>query len=224
MTKRKQKSTKDDGSTISARIDSCSRRLWRALEGPNPEREFARVPERDRVLFVAHWLIAEVVNGGFGHYFSNTSGGFAPEAADACDALGLTRLARITRRAIRKLGPVFSRKRAARVRILRALARKHPRPDLEFEGVVSPLEAALEGFFEREEDAFLAITNDHKTIPRAFSEYAECGDAPVPPASSRSTTRPRRAKKATRPAVAAPKKKPSAARRTTPTRARSART
>lgn len=209
---------------MSALVESCSKRLWRALDGSKPEFEFARVPERERILFVAHWLIADVVNGGFAGYFASTDGGLAPEAADACEALGLSPLARITRRAIQKLGPIYSRKRQERVRVLRALARAHPRPDLEFEGVVSPLEAALEGLFEREERAFFAVTNEPARITRAFSEFAARGEARSSSSSPRSSHGARRAEAAIRGSSTTPKKPQGAGRRPKRTRIRAART
>jgi hypothetical protein len=54
----------------------------------------------ERLLFVVIRLDAEISNGGFDQYFFNSTGGDAPDAADACRAVGLDRHAKLVERAI----------------------------------------------------------------------------------------------------------------------------
>ncbi|MGI9244851.1 MAG: DMP19 family protein [Verrucomicrobiales bacterium] len=55
--------------------------------------DFAKVPQRPRTLFAAHWAQSEAMNGGLGQFFSNPTGVLAPEAVDAFKSLGMPRAA-----------------------------------------------------------------------------------------------------------------------------------
>ncbi|MGD0401109.1 MAG: DMP19 family protein [Syntrophobacteraceae bacterium] len=88
-----------------------NRRLIRLAEGS--EVRFWRVnydalsvPER---FFRAIWeLEAEVNNGGFHQYFSNSSGRLVPDVIDALHAIGAIQMANIVGRAIEAVGPDVS--------------------------------------------------------------------------------------------------------------------
>ena len=61
---------------------------------------YAALSEPERV-FVSVWeLEAEVTNGGFQHYFSNTSGRIAPYVVDALRAIRAETMAKIAERAL----------------------------------------------------------------------------------------------------------------------------
>jgi len=52
-----------------------------------------------------HWCYTEVCNGGFHQFFSNWTGGFAPEALAAAGSVGLNHLAAIIEAALKALAP-----------------------------------------------------------------------------------------------------------------------
>jgi len=46
-------------------------------------------PARERTVFAAYWLQAEVLNGGLLQFFSNDTGVLAPEAVAACRSISM---------------------------------------------------------------------------------------------------------------------------------------
>ena len=76
--------------------------------------EYDRAPDVQKVLFAAYWLQAELLNGGIHQFFWNDTGVLAPEAADACRTLGLSRLASAVESAMEWFGEVYPRVREVR--------------------------------------------------------------------------------------------------------------
>lgn len=93
---------------------------WREIEPywkrisiyDGPERfltDFAAAPARVRPLFATHWLQSEVRNGGFGQFFTNSTGVLAPEAADGFEVLGMPGAAAFVREMMASFGADYPR-------------------------------------------------------------------------------------------------------------------
>jgi len=61
---------------------------------------FKGLTEPQRVLFPTHLLMAEVLNGGFHQYFTNSTGLHAPEAISGLRKIGLDDLAALVEEAV----------------------------------------------------------------------------------------------------------------------------
>ena len=72
-------------------------------------REYARAPEKSKVLFAAHWAQSEVLNGGLGQFFDIPTGVLAPEAVDAFRAIGMPECSSILAAAMRFFGETYPR-------------------------------------------------------------------------------------------------------------------
>jgi hypothetical protein len=79
--------------------------------------QFAKAPEKARILFAAHWAQSEFMNGGLGQFFSNPTGVLAPEAVEAFHTLGMPRCAAILADAMAFFGDPYPRDRQTRERI-----------------------------------------------------------------------------------------------------------
>jgi len=62
--------------------------------------EFQALNEKERVAYCIHRLEAEVNNGGFHQFFSNSTGQFAPETLEALAAIGAVKTRTLLERAI----------------------------------------------------------------------------------------------------------------------------
>ena len=104
---------------------STPRSIWPVGDTPSDDISIYEGPEQfledlassskvDQVLFCAYWLQAEVLNGGLNQFFDNDTGVLAPEAAEACETLGLPLLAAKVREAMEFFGPVYPRDREVR--------------------------------------------------------------------------------------------------------------
>ena len=103
--------------------------------------QYHAAPEASRVLFAAHWTQSEVLNGGFGQYFSNSTGVLAPEAVHAFRVLGMPQTAAAVERAMSFFGDPYPREREQREEALEAV-------DEDFD----PFEEADNAFFETVEE------------------------------------------------------------------------
>ena len=77
-------------------------------------RAFNEVTEKQRVLFAAHWAQSEIMNGGLGQFFTNSTGVLAPEAVEAFNSLGMPKCASILSEAMKFFGENYPRERSAR--------------------------------------------------------------------------------------------------------------
>lgn len=84
---------------------------------------FERLPEPARHLLAVWWCDAEVCNGGFYQFFTNSTGVLAPEAAEGFRAVGLAECAELVESAIAKFYEPYPRDRAARRAALEVLKR-----------------------------------------------------------------------------------------------------
>jgi hypothetical protein len=79
---------------------------------------FNKLSEAQKVLFPTHWLVAEVQNGGFHQYFTNSTGFHAPEAILGLRMLELGDFAEVVEKAVAIVGTPFPRQRARREEVL----------------------------------------------------------------------------------------------------------
>ena len=84
---------------------------------------FERLPEAARHLLAIWWCDAEICNGGFHQFFSNSTGVLAPEAAEGFRAVGLIECAELVESAIAMFHEPYPRDRAARNKVLQTLKR-----------------------------------------------------------------------------------------------------
>jgi hypothetical protein len=82
---------------------------------------FERLPEPARHLFAVWWCDAEVCNGGFHQFFSNSTGVLAPEALEGFQAIGLRKCAELVALAIGKFYELYPRDREARQAALQVM-------------------------------------------------------------------------------------------------------
>ncbi|MBW8845009.1 MAG: DUF4375 domain-containing protein [Burkholderiales bacterium] len=107
--------------------------------------QFAAAPEASQTLFAAHWTQSEVLNGGFGQYFFNSTGVLAPEAITAFRQLGMPKTAAAVERAVSFFGPPYPRDRGERQEELEAAADR-------FGEAFDPFQEANDVFFESVEE------------------------------------------------------------------------
>lgn len=82
---------------------------------------FRGLTKPQQILFPTHWLCAEVYNGGFHQYFSNSTGFHAPEAIQGFRALGLEDISEIVEQAVGVFGANFPRQREIRESFLNSI-------------------------------------------------------------------------------------------------------
>ena len=87
---------------------------------------FDSLSETQKVLFPTHWVCAEVHNGGFYQYFTNSTGLHALEAIDGFRELGLDDIAEIVRQAVSVFDEPFPRVRSIREDFLDAMEDDDP--------------------------------------------------------------------------------------------------
>lgn len=75
---------------------------------------FSKVRRETGLLYASHLCQSEVCNGGFGQFFSNSTGVLAPEAIEGFRAIGQLKVAAVIDRACAALGLPYPRDREAR--------------------------------------------------------------------------------------------------------------
>ena len=79
---------------------------------------FNEATEKQKVLFATHWTQSEIMNGGLGQFFSNSTGVLAPEAVEGFKKLGMPKCASILSEAMKFFGENYPRERAIRNSVL----------------------------------------------------------------------------------------------------------
>ncbi len=83
---------------------------------------FRRLSRIQQILYPTHYLCADVYNGGFHQYFSNTTALHAPEAIEGFRELGLNDIADLVQEAVSVFGREFPRERHCREGFLNSIA------------------------------------------------------------------------------------------------------
>src|SRR3954454_6768397 len=74
--------------------------------------QFSEVSRAHQVAFAAGWFPVGVLNGGLTQFFANDTWVLAPEAAEACRVVGMTRLPAKLEEGMRWFGPSYPRERS----------------------------------------------------------------------------------------------------------------
>jgi len=77
-------------------------------------RTFNLAPRQSGLMFAAHFCQSEVCNGGFGQFFSNSTGVLAPEAAEGFREIGQPQIAALIEAAMDLVGSPYQRDREER--------------------------------------------------------------------------------------------------------------
>lgn len=107
--------------------------------------QFSKLTEKEKVLFAAHWAQSEILNGGLGQFFSNSTGVLAPEAVEAFNKLGMPISAQAIRNAMLFFGEPYPRERSIR-------------------------ENALEEFFEKFGESIIPMEEQENIVAEEIEE------------------------------------------------------
>ena len=89
--------------------------LINIYDGPEVFRStYDSAPKISGLMFAAHFCQSEVCNGGFGQFFSNSTGVLAPEAVEGFRQIGQPQVAAVVESAMELLGPAYPRDRDER--------------------------------------------------------------------------------------------------------------
>lgn len=81
-------------------------------------KRFSELSEPQKILFPVHWVNAEVCNGGFHQFFSNTTGILAPEAVLGFRVIKINDFADLVKKTMLFFGDTYPRKREKREELL----------------------------------------------------------------------------------------------------------
>jgi len=113
---------------------------------------FNEASEKQQVLFASHWAQSEIMNGGLGQFFSNSTGVLAPEAVEGFKKLRMPKCASILSDAMKFFGENYPRERTARENVLENFYEKFgddaiPMLELE-EAMATEIEEENGGFWD----------------------------------------------------------------------------
>ncbi len=128
-------------------------------------REFQKAPLTVRNLFASHWLQSEVLNGGFGQFFDNSTGVLAPEAADGFLAIGMPETSKFIRHVMSGFGEIYPRDREQRVEFLEDFYDNAESAGKEY--AANPLSSYLD------EDFFELVESENGGFWVSANRYAE---------------------------------------------------
>ena len=125
-------------------------------------KDFNKLTGKQKTLLATHWAESEIMNGGLGQFFDNSTGVLAPEAVAGFNALGMPETAKILQKAMAFFGHDYPRERAKRIQVFEAFYVEHGEEAI-------PMES--------EEDAMaVAIETENKGFDDAACEYAIKGE------------------------------------------------
>jgi hypothetical protein len=84
--------------------------------------DLGKTTRAQAMLFCSHFCQSEICNGGFGQFFSNSTGVLAPEAVEGFNAIGMPKCAAIVSEAMILFGTQYPRERETRAARLDSLA------------------------------------------------------------------------------------------------------
>jgi hypothetical protein len=119
--------------------------------------QFNASPVTPRVLLAAHWCQSEILNGGLGQFFGNSTGVLAPEAVESYRAIGMPSVAELLEEAVAWFGSSYPRDQAEREKRLSDWERANPESPDPFARLEDKFVEALyseAGGFEAAADAY----------------------------------------------------------------------
>lgn len=115
-------------------------------------KRFNTITEKQKVLFATHWAQSEIMNGGLGQFFSNSTGVLAPEAVEGFKKLGMPNCASILSEAMNFFGEHYPRERSARENVIEGFYKEFGKkaiPMLELEDAMAiEIEEENGGFWD----------------------------------------------------------------------------
>lgn len=119
--------------------------------------QYNKATEKQRVLYSSHWAQSEILNGGLGQFFSNSTGVLAPEAVDAFNKLGMPKCARAITGAMRFFGNEYSRDHLLREKYFERFFEESGEDGIPFE----EYEDLIADLIEEENGGFWKAANDY---------------------------------------------------------------
>lgn len=119
--------------------------------------QFNKAEEKQKHLFAAHWAQSEIMNGGLGQFFSNSTGVLAPEAVEAFKVIGMPNCAASLLGAMKFFGDEYPRDRLIREEILEEFHEKNGEEEIPME----EHEDAIATSLEEENDGFEAAADKY---------------------------------------------------------------
>jgi hypothetical protein len=113
--------------------------VWEKIDIDGPDiflHTFHSCPRASALLFAAHFCQSEVCNGGFGQFFSNSTGVLGPEAAEGFREIGQIGIAAIVRSAMNLFGASYPRHRQRRQELLPHIVNAMDALDENFYGLI----------------------------------------------------------------------------------------
>ena len=139
-----------------------SRRFWHEFTTPyEPDPRLDMLTPGQRSVYALKWLEAEVCNGGFAQYFTNSTGFLWPEAVAGAEIVGVPELSDLLRRAARPLGEPYPRERARRESLFDLLPDTYDdfwvSLDDRFDELIDGTTRAMLDYIERHPEEFSSI-------------------------------------------------------------------
>lgn len=133
--------------------------VWDAISIHDGEevfiRQFKRVSEVQKVLFASHWAQSEIMNGGLGQFFSNSTGVLAPEAKEAFMDLDMPKTAGVLGEAMMFFGSTYPRDKKVREDKFESFWHEHGEDAIP----MLDLEDAMADLIEQENGGFCVAAN-----------------------------------------------------------------
>ena len=124
-------------------------------------RQFGKAPKKSATLFAAHWFQSEVMNGGLGQFFSNSTGVLAPEVVEALRVIGMPECAAALAEAMKFFGDPYPRERDIRENVFEKFFEDHGEEAIPLQ----EQEDAMAGLIEEENGGFWDLADKYADSP-----------------------------------------------------------
>ncbi|WP_154222836.1 DMP19 family protein [Marinicella rhabdoformis] len=120
-------------------------------------KSFDVLTNKQQILLAGHWANSEIMNGGLGQFFDNSTGVLAPEAVFAFQTLGMPKTSNILKQAMLFFGDDYPRDRTKRLEVFEAYYKSHGENAVPMETEEDAMAVAIEeerGGFDSAADAY----------------------------------------------------------------------
>lgn len=107
-------------------------------------KDFTIASEKQKVLFASHWAQSEIMNGGLGQFFLNSTGVLAPEAVEGFNSIGMKNCASTLQEAMKFFGDKYPRDRSLREDVFEDFYEKHGEDAIPIEELEDKMATELE--------------------------------------------------------------------------------